>query len=196
MLPTRRTTSIAVILMLLVGSLACSLFSPAPTATPAPTPVAITVGPGATDTLAPPPPTDTAPAPPPTDTAPAPTPTTPPTAEPAGAVLLVVAAPDRSVGLVALDGQPHALSDAPEPLYALAALDPDPGAPARAYNFSSAGVFPAVNRNSVSPLAARPSPAVSAFPFTSTSPRRTCVQRWRPDGSASAADCPASSLEA
>jgi hypothetical protein len=55
---------------------------------------------------------------------------------------LVVAAPDLSVGLVDLDGQPHPLAEAPQPLYVLAHLDPDPAAPSRAYNLSSAGVFP------------------------------------------------------
>lgn len=137
----RRITPI-VICALLAASLACAALGPAATATLAP-PTANPTVQTPIDTAAPPAtPTSIGPA----ETAPAPTPApptdAPPTANPLEEVRLVVAAPDRGVGLVDLAGQPHPLGEAQEPLYALAYLDPDPGAPARAYNFSSAGVFP------------------------------------------------------
>jgi hypothetical protein len=138
---SHRSANILAILALVAANLACATLGPAATATArpaAPSPAA-----AATETAAPATPTSVPAA---TDTA-APATAEPPTDAPptAGALegtRLVVAAPDRSVGLVDLAGEAHPLSEAQEPLYALAHLDPDPGAPARAYNFSAAGVSP------------------------------------------------------
>jgi len=136
----RRIAYIWVILALLAASLACAVLGPGATATVAPPasvaaptetgapPATVTTAPAATDTAVP------ATQAPPTDP--------PPTTSPTEDLRLVVVAPDRSVGLVDLAGAAHPLGEAQEPLYALAHLDPDPAAPVRAYNFSSAGVFP------------------------------------------------------
>jgi hypothetical protein len=144
MMPVRN--AIGVILAVLVASsLACATLGPGATPTVAPPTDSVVVPP--TDSVVAPPTATSAPAqtetsaPPPTASA-APVTDAPPTAGPLEGARLVVAAPDRSVGLVDLAGEAHPLSEAQAPLYALAYLDPDPGAPARAYNFSSAGVFP------------------------------------------------------
>jgi hypothetical protein len=120
-----------VILLIGLSVLACSLggqapatatATAAPTDSPAPSPSPVP----ATATLPPPTATATATLQPPTATAATATPATPATAAPTGAPLLVVEAPDKTVGLVTLDGQARPLAQAPATIYVGALLSNDP----------------------------------------------------------------------
>jgi hypothetical protein len=101
----------------------------------------------ATDTPVPPPTPTSTPSPtavPATATA-APSPTVePPTATatltPTSTIILVIAGPDKKIGLVTFDGQSLPLSQAPGSVYALATLASDPGAPSKAYSIGPQGV--------------------------------------------------------
>lgn len=134
-----RTTRLTLFFCLssaLAATLACSTLTPG--ATPSAPP--LTAVPVITSAPTDAPPTDL----PPTEALPPPTEAVPPTdAAPAAAIRLVVAAPDGAVHLADLDGQSSSIGEMQEPLYVYhPALNRDPSVPWRAFNVSSAGVFP------------------------------------------------------
>lgn len=132
-----RTLIGGVILLMGISVLACSLLGQAPavaTATAAPTASPPPLS-------SPVPATDTPQAPVPSPAAPTAVPATavPPTPAPTSAPLLVVAATDKSVSLVTLDGQARPLAQAPATIYAMAYLSKDPTVLAQAFAIGPQG---------------------------------------------------------